>query len=134
MHSRQERPRMDCAVDATMSVLEGRWKSTILCVLAKWGPKRFNELVKSVEGVSPRMLTKQLRELEKDGIEERTVYPEAPPREEYTITAKGSSLVPVLRALADWGRENMFYNWVEIDTEGDAVRQDRALAGEDQAQ
>jgi DNA-binding HxlR family transcriptional regulator len=111
-----------------MSVLEGRWKSTILCVLAKWGPRRFNQLVKSIEGISPRMLTKQLKELERDGIVERTVYPEMPPRVEYSITEKGMSLVPVLKVLADWGRENMFRNWVEIDTEGDAVQQDRVLA------
>ena len=128
MHPYQERPRMDCAVDATMSVLEGRWKSTILCVLAKWGPRRFNQLVKSIEGISPRMLTKQLKELERDGIVERTVYPEMPPRVEYSITEKGMSLVPVLKVLADWGWENMFRNWVEIDTEGDAVQQDRVLA------
>ncbi len=123
-------PRMDCAVDATMSVLEGRWKSTILCVLAKWGPKRFNQLVKAIEGVSPRMLTKQLKEMEKDGIVERRAYLEVPPRVEYSITEKGMSLAPVLEALAKWGRENMFYNLVEFDTEKGTVTRDEALADE----
>ena len=123
-------PRMDCAVDATMSVLEGRWKSTILCVLAKWGPKRFNQLVKAIEGVSPRMLTKQLKEMEKDGIVERRAYLEVPPRVEYSITEKGMSLAPVLEALAKWGRENMFRNLVEFDTEKGTVTRDEALADE----
>ncbi len=123
-------PRMDCAVDAAMSVLEGRWKSTILCVLAKWGPKRFNQLVKAIEGVSPRMLTKQLKEMEKDGIVERRAYLEVPPRVEYSITEKGMSLAPVLEALAKWGRENMFYNLVEFDTEKGTVTRDEALADE----
>ncbi|MDD4185754.1 MAG: helix-turn-helix domain-containing protein [Candidatus Methanomethylophilaceae archaeon] len=130
MQSRREMPRMDCAVDATMSVLEGRWKSTILCVLAKWGPKRFNQLVKTIEGVSPRMLTKQLKEMEKDGIVERRAYLEVPPRVEYSITEKGMSLAPVLEALAKWGRENMFYNLVEFDTEKGTVTRDEALADE----
>jgi DNA-binding HxlR family transcriptional regulator len=123
-------PRMDCAVDAAMSVLEGRWKSTILYVLAKWGPKRFNQLVKAIEGVSPRMLTKQLKEMEKDGIVERRAYLEVPPRVEYSITEKGMSLAPVLEALAKWGRENMFYNLVEFDTEKGTVTRDEALADE----
>lgn len=113
-----------------MSVIEGRWKSTILCILAKWGPKRFNQLVKSIEGVSPRMLTKQLKELEKDGIVDRRAYPEVPPRVEYSITEKGLSLVPVLEALARWGRENMFLNWVEFDTERDTAIREGALADE----
>lgn len=130
MEPRQENPRMDCAVDAAMSVIEGRWKSTILCILAKWGPKRFNQLVKSIEGVSPRMLTKQLKELEKDGIVDRRAYPEVPPRVEYSITEKGLSLVPVLEALARWGRENMFLNWVEFDTERDTAIREGALADE----
>jgi len=130
MESRQDNPRMDCAVDAAMSVIEGRWKSTILCVLAKWGPKRFNQLVKAIEGVSPRMLTKQLKEMEKDGIVERRAYLEVPPRVEYSITEKGMSLAPVLEALAKWGRENMFYNLVEFDTEKGTVTRDEALADE----
>ncbi len=130
MEPRQKNPRMDCAVDAAMSVIEGRWKSTILCILAKWGPKRFNQLVKSIEGVSPRMLTKQLKELEKDGIVDRRAYPEVPPRVEYSITEKGLSLVPVLEALARWGRENMFLNWVEFDTERDTAIREGALADE----
>ncbi len=121
---------MDCAVDAAMSVIEGRWKSTILCILAKWGPKRFNQLAKSIEGVSPRMLTKQLKGLEKDGIVDRRAYPEVPPRVEYSITEKGMSLVPVLEALARWGRDNMFHNWVDFDTETDTVIREGALADE----
>ena len=76
------------------------------------------------------MLTKQLKEMEKDGIVERRAYLEVPPRVEYSITEKGMSLAPVLEALAKWGRENMFYNLVEFDTEKGTVTRDEALADE----
>ena len=76
------------------------------------------------------MLTKQLKGLEKDGIVDRRAYPEMPPRVEYSITEKGMSLVPVLEALARWGRDNMFHNWVDFDTETDTVIREGALADE----
>ena len=108
-------PRMNCAVDATMSVIEGRWKTVILCKLYMNGPMRFNQLMKDIEGISPRILTKQLKEMESDGIIARTSYPEIPPRVEYSITDKGLSLGPILQAMADWGLKNMFSNRVTFD-------------------
>ena len=108
-------PRMNCAVDATMSVIEGRWKTVILCKLYNNGPMRFNQLMKEIEGISPRILTKQLKEMESDGIVNRTSYPEIPPRVEYSISEKGLSLGPVLMAMADWGLKNMFSNKVTFD-------------------
>lgn len=109
-------PRLDCAVDATMSVIEGRWKATILCKLMQKGTFRFNQLMKEMDGVSPRILTKQLRELERDGLVIRTVFPEVPPKVEYTITEKGMSLAPILQAMAKWSLVNMFpKKLVEID-------------------
>ena len=110
-------PRMNCAVDATMSVIEGRWKTVILCKLYKNGPMRFNQLMKEIDGVSPRILTKQLKEMESDGIIKRTSYPEIPPRVEYSITEKGLSLGPILKAMADWGLQNMFSNRVSLDSD-----------------
>ena len=109
-------PRMNCAVDATMSVIEGRWKTVILCKLYKNGPMRFNQLMREIDGVSPRILTKQLKEMESDGIVKRTSYPEIPPRVEYSITEKGMSLGPILIAMADWGLQNMFSNRVVFDS------------------
>ena len=110
-------PRMNCAIDATMSVIEGRWKTVILCKLYNNGPMRFNQLMKSIDGVSPRILTKQLKELESDGIIKRTSYQEIPPRVEYSITEKGMSLGPIMMAMAEWGLQNMFHNRVTFDPE-----------------
>ena len=110
-------PRMDCAIDATMSVIEGRWKTVILCKIYKNGPMRFNQLMKSIDGISPRILTKQLKELESDGIIKRTSYQEIPPRVEYSITDKGMSLGPIMLAMAEWGLQNMFPNRVTFDAE-----------------
>ena len=108
-------PGMNCAVDATMSVIEGRWKTVILCKLHNLGPLRFNQLMKEIEGISPRILTKQLKEMEADGIICRTSYPEIPPRVEYSITEKGRSLGPILMAMADWGLKNVFTNRIALD-------------------
>lgn len=112
-------PRMNCAVDATMSVIEGRWKTVILCKLHNNGPMRFNQLMKEIDGVSPRILTKQLKEMESDGIISRVAYSEIPPRVEYSLTDKGRSLGPILKAMADWGLENMFSNRVVFDSDID---------------
>ena len=110
-------PRMNCAVDATMSVIEGRWKTVIMCLLLRNGPMRFNQLMRSIDGVSPRILTKQLKEMESDGIILRTSYPEIPPRVEYSVTERGESLAPILKAMAEWGLRNMFQNRVSFDPE-----------------
>lgn len=109
------KPRMDCAVDAAMSIIEGRWKATILCKLILKGTFRFNQLIKEMDGVSPRILTKQLRELERDGLITRKEYQEIPPRVEYSITPLGRSLGPILSTLAQWGLKNMFSNVVKMD-------------------
>lgn len=108
--------RLNCALDATMSVIEGRWKTVILCKLHFKGPLRFNQLIKEIDGISPRILTKQLREMEKDGIVHREVYHEVPACVVYSITEKGKSLGPILHAMAEWGRENMYSNMVKFDS------------------
>jgi DNA-binding HxlR family transcriptional regulator len=92
----------NCAVEAALGVIGGRWKGVVLYWLLG-GKHRFGELRKRVPNCTERMLTLQLRELEEDGLVSRTVFPEVPPRVEYELTAFGRTLEPVLRGLRDWG-------------------------------
>lgn len=108
-------PRIDCALDATMSVIEGRWKTTILCKLMVKGTMRFNQLMREMEAVSPRILTKQLRELEEDGLVVREVHAAVPACVEYSISDRGRSLAPALSLLAEWGLDNMMRSSVRFD-------------------
>ncbi len=91
-----------CPVEACMEVIGGKWKGVILFHLLG-GTKRFNELRRLLPDVTQRMLTRQLRELEADQIIQRTVYPEVPPRVEYSMTEFGQTLEPLLRDLQKWG-------------------------------
>lgn len=95
--------RTGCAVEVTLSVIGGVWKPVILFHLLE-GKLRFNALCKRTPSATPRMMTLQLRELEADGIVERTVYAEVPPRVEYELTAFGKSLEPILLSMRDWGQ------------------------------
>lgn len=89
-------------METTLTLISSKWKILILRDLMP-GTKRFGELKKSIGGVSQKVLTAQLREMETDGLVRRTVYPEVPPRVEYTLTALGRSLKPILDAMWDWG-------------------------------
>lgn len=91
-----------CTVEAALDVIGGKWKPLILWALGD-RVMRFGELQKGLPGVNAKMLTKQLRELEEDGVILRTVYAEVPPRVEYSITEFGTTLIPILEALCDWG-------------------------------
>ncbi|MBD8876014.1 winged helix-turn-helix transcriptional regulator [Roseibium polysiphoniae] len=91
-----------CAVEATLSLIDGKWKGVILYHLLE-GTMRFNEIRNKLPSVTQRMLTNQLRSLETDGLIERKVYPVIPPKVEYSLTERGRSLEPVIRALKDWG-------------------------------
>ena len=93
-----------CPVEAALDVIGGKWKPLILWALGD-NVMRFSELQKGLPGINTKMLTKQLRELEEDGIITRTVYPVVPPRVEYAITDFGRTLIPILQALCDWGAE-----------------------------
>ena len=86
-----------------ISVIGGKWKPEILWFLRK-GPQRFGELQRSMPGITQVTLTKNLRELEQDGIVIRTVFPEIPPRVEYRLTELGETAFPVLDAISSWGR------------------------------
>src|SRR5215472_1502560 len=92
----------DCPIKTTLDVIGGKWKPLILFFL-KGGTKRFSDLRRSVPDVTQKMLTDRLRELEKDGIGHREVYPQVPPKVEYSLTAYGKTLSPVLEAMAAWG-------------------------------
>ena len=93
----------DCPVEATLSLIGGKWKSVILFRLLAEPVLRFNELRRLLPSITQRMLTNQLRELERDGLVGRTVYPEVPPKVEYRLTAYGQTLAPVIHALQQWG-------------------------------
>jgi DNA-binding HxlR family transcriptional regulator len=93
-----------CPVEAALDVIGGKWKPLILWALGE-EVMRFGELQKALPGVNTKMLTKQLRELEEDGIIRRKIYPEVPPRVEYTITDFGKTFIPLLTALCNWGAE-----------------------------
>ncbi|SMO47579.1 winged helix-turn-helix transcriptional regulator [Melghirimyces algeriensis] len=92
-----------CPVEVTIDVVGGKWKSIILFHLLK-GKKRFNELRRLIPGVTQRMLTLQLRELERDGIIHREVYKQVPPKVEYSLTEFGQTLSPIVQLMMDWGR------------------------------
>lgn len=91
-----------CPVEAALERIGGKWKGVALYHLLE-GTKRYNELKRDVGNVSQRMLTKQLRELENDGLIARKVFPVVPPHVEYSLSKKGRTLKPILLALRDWG-------------------------------
>ena len=95
----------DCPIRTTIEVIGGKWKPLILYYL-KTGPQRFGELRRSAPGITQKMLTDRLRELERDGVVHREVYPEVPPKVEYSLTTYGQTLRPLLQMMADWGEQH----------------------------
>lgn len=93
-----------CPVETTLTLISNKWTVLILRDLLP-GTKRFGELKRSVGKISQKVLTAQLREMEQNGLLLRKVYPEVPPRVEYTLTELGYSLKPILDAMWDWGEE-----------------------------
>ena len=91
-----------CPAEYALAVIGGRWKVLILYRLFQ-GTKRFSELERGVTGITQKVLTQQLRQLERDGIVQRTIYPQVPPRVEYRLTSRGESLKPVVDAMCQWG-------------------------------
>ena len=92
----------DCPVEMTLQLIGDKWKVLIIRDLMS-GTKRFNELMRSVTGITQKVLTSHLRAMEQDGLLTRKVYPEVPPRVEYTLTELGYSLKPILDAMWTWG-------------------------------
>ena len=99
-------PSGTCSVDAALDVIRGRWKPAVMWHLRS-GTRRYGELRRLIPGISERMLVRQLRQCERDGIVARRVYPEVPPKVEYTLTERGRSLVAILQQLASWAERDV---------------------------
>lgn len=94
----------ECPVETTLTMISDKWKVLIIRDLLT-GTKRFGELKKSVTGISQKVLTANLRNMEENGLLTRKVFPEVPPRVEYTLSELGHSLSPILDAMAQWGTD-----------------------------
>lgn len=94
-----------CFFELTLQVMGGKWKPIIIYQLAMEGVMRFGELRRAIPDVTERMLTRQLRELEKDGLIHREIYREIPPKVEYSLLPLGVQLIPILHQMRDWGVE-----------------------------
>ncbi|MDR2757757.1 MAG: helix-turn-helix transcriptional regulator [Spirochaetaceae bacterium] len=97
-----------------MSIISGKYKVVIIWHLGNEGPLRFGELFKLFTGISNRILTKQLRDLEQDGIISRSIYPVVPPKVEYYLTDLGKTLLPIVNDIYRWGKENMRYYYEKV--------------------
>ena len=95
-----------CPVEAALEWIGGKWKGVVLYHLLHDGSLRFGELGKKLPTVTQRMLTRQLRELERDGLVDRKVFPQVPPKVVYSLTERGKSLKEVIDVLAAWGRKH----------------------------
>ncbi|WOO35917.1 helix-turn-helix domain-containing protein [Anaerocolumna sp. AGMB13020] len=96
-----------CPIEHTVNLIGHKWKVLIIRNLMNDGTQRFSELSKGINGISQKMLTQQLKQLEQDGIIDRKVFPEVPPRVEYSLTESGNSLKPILDSMNLWGVEHM---------------------------
>lgn len=101
---KEKKTNFTCPVEATIALIGGKYKAVILWHLLH-GTMRYSQLHKKLPNATDKMLTQQLRELEKDGLITRTVYPVVPPKTEYNLTEFGQSLVPILDAMCNWGNE-----------------------------
>lgn len=90
----------------TLSLINGKYKMTILYTLMEFGVVRFNEMKRYIYGISYKTLSATLKELEKDQLILRKEYPQIPPKVEYSLTARGKSLIPILDSLCEWGEEH----------------------------
>lgn len=112
MEKKTKHPLPQCGIDYAFQRIGGKYKGRILWRL-RTGTFRYGELRRTVTGVTAKMLTQSLRELEDDGLIERRVYVEVPPRVEYSLTDTGQDLLPFLSLLRDWAREQMQVNNIQ---------------------
>jgi DNA-binding HxlR family transcriptional regulator len=97
--------KLVCPIQRTMAMIADKWKVIVIANLGE-GTKRFRELQRAMAGVTPKVLTRQLRDLEHDGLVSRVAYAEIPPRVEYSLTPLGRSLLPILQQLHNWAVAN----------------------------
>lgn len=102
-----------CTFEIAMDLIGGKWKPIIIWHLGTKGTKRFSELKNLLPKITQKMLTQQLRELETDSLVERKVYPQVPPKVEYSLTDLGKSLMPILRMMCDWGEQ--YYEEIDVN-------------------
>ncbi|MFC6040635.1 winged helix-turn-helix transcriptional regulator [Paenisporosarcina macmurdoensis] len=106
-----------CNVDDALNILVGKWKPIILLTLLKEGTKRFSDLKRSVPGITQKMLTNQLRDLEQEDIITRKVYLQVPPKVEYSMTEYGKTLEPILVAMHEWGTAHSVHKMQKMSQE-----------------
>ena len=102
-HTWVRHPEVGCPIETTLRLIGGKWKPVLLDRLSAGGMMRYSKLARAVPAISPQVLAGCLRSLERDALIHRTVYAEVPPRTEYRLTETGESLIPILRAMSDWG-------------------------------
>lgn len=105
--SKIQNGEFNCEKELTLSIISGKWKVVILWHLGHEGKHRFSELQKLFPKISHKMLSNQLRELEEDGIVYREVFPQVPPKVEYSLTELGMTLIPIVDMLYEWGKKRM---------------------------
>jgi DNA-binding HxlR family transcriptional regulator len=103
-----------CGIDAALDVVSGKWKGLVLWELHAHGTRRFAELRRALPGVSEKMLTQHLRQMEEDDLVHRKVYAEVPPKVEYSLTEAGAALNEALRPRGDWGTERLRRNSLKV--------------------
>jgi DNA-binding HxlR family transcriptional regulator len=97
--------KLTCPIQQTIALIGDKWKILVLCTLRD-GTKRFGELQRTLNGITPKVLTRQLRDLERDGLISREIFPQVPPRVDYSLTPLGLSLMPILNQLHEWAVKN----------------------------
>jgi len=129
MKSEQCDMTLRCPVEACLEIIGGKWKAVILFHLLG-GTKRFNELRRLLPKVTQRMLTRQLRELEKDQLVVRTIYPQVPPKVEYSLSGFGMTVEPILRMLQKWGTDYLQQTTAPRDAGSESATPDNVVSVE----
>lgn len=106
-HSQKEQLARCESMSRLQSVISGKWKILIIWYISVYRIQRFGELQRRLDGITQSTLTKQLRELESDGFISRKIYPQVPPRTEYSLTETGESFVPILLEMQKWSEKNL---------------------------
>ena len=104
-----EKKAEHCKIVVALDTIVGKWKPIILMQLEFEGTKRFNELRRLMPDITQRMLTLQLRELEEQDLVKRVIYPQVPPKVEYSLTEYGKSMIPLLEAMHEWGTNHLVH-------------------------